>query len=143
MSLVAATAVHPATHIDMNAVSNPALYLKSQSQQQPSNYLSNGSSSDHQQQHSQPAGHISSSQHSQQLPPSPSTSSSSPSTSAAGTSNSSTSSFIRNGDIVYERGPPPAAPLPAVGARSYTVLKEVGDGSFGTVWLADWHSPLS
>lgn len=32
--------------------------------------------------------------------------------------------------------PPPLAP------RSYTVLKEVGDGSFGTVWLADWHSPL-
>lgn len=26
--------------------------------------------------------------------------------------------------------------------RSYTILKEVGDGSFGTVWLADWHSPL-
>lgn len=26
--------------------------------------------------------------------------------------------------------------------RLYTVLKEVGDGSFGTVWLADWHSEL-
>jgi hypothetical protein len=35
------------------------------------------------------------------------------------------------------------APLPNVGTRSYTILKEVGDGSFGTVWLADWHSPLS
>lgn len=32
--------------------------------------------------------------------------------------------------------PPPLAP------RSYSILKEVGDGSFGTVWLADWHSPL-
>jgi hypothetical protein len=38
---------------------------------------------------------------------------------------------------------PPQAPLPNVGTRNYTVLKEVGDGSFGTVWLADWHSPLS
>lgn len=26
--------------------------------------------------------------------------------------------------------------------RSYTILKEVGDGSFGTVWLVDWHSAL-
>ncbi|KAL8287256.1 hypothetical protein RQP46_003708 [Phenoliferia psychrophenolica] len=32
--------------------------------------------------------------------------------------------------------PPPLDP------RQYTVLREVGDGSFGTVWLADWHSPL-
>jgi hypothetical protein len=32
--------------------------------------------------------------------------------------------------------PPPLDP------RSYTILKEVGDGSFGTVWLADWHSEL-
>lgn len=32
--------------------------------------------------------------------------------------------------------PPPLQP------RSYTILKEVGDGSFGTVWLADWHSSL-
>lgn len=32
--------------------------------------------------------------------------------------------------------PPPLEP------RNYTILKEVGDGSFGTVWLADWHSPL-
>ncbi|GAA94109.1 uncharacterized protein L969DRAFT_93494 [Mixia osmundae IAM 14324] len=30
-----------------------------------------------------------------------------------------------------------------IGKRRYTVLKEVGDGSFGTVWLADWHSPLA
>lgn len=30
-----------------------------------------------------------------------------------------------------------------VSGRSYTILKEVGDGSFGTVWLADWHSQLS
>jgi len=33
--------------------------------------------------------------------------------------------------------PPPLAP------RNWTVLKEVGDGSFGTVWLADWHSALN
>ncbi|GAA5922180.1 uncharacterized protein JCM15063_003210 [Sporobolomyces koalae] len=33
--------------------------------------------------------------------------------------------------------PPPLAP------RNWTVLKEVGDGSFGTVWLADWHSTLN
>jgi hypothetical protein len=32
--------------------------------------------------------------------------------------------------------------LPNSAPRSYTILKEVGDGSFGTVWLADWHSPL-
>ena len=62
---------------------------------------------------------------------------------ASPTASSSLGSFVRNGDVVYDHGPPPAAPLPAVGTRSYTVLKEVGDGSFGTVWLADWHSPLS
>jgi hypothetical protein len=40
--------------------------------------------------------------------------------------------------------PVPQPPsLPNVGTRSYTVLKEVGDGSFGTVWLVDWHSPLT
>ncbi|GAA5866232.1 hypothetical protein JCM3774_004127 [Rhodotorula dairenensis] len=32
--------------------------------------------------------------------------------------------------------------LPPFAPRHWTVLKEVGDGSFGTVWLADWHSPL-
>ncbi|KAI8456762.1 kinase-like domain-containing protein [Phakopsora pachyrhizi] len=37
----------------------------------------------------------------------------------------------------------PNTPLPNVGTRNYTVLKEVGDGSFGTVCLADWHSPLT
>jgi serine/threonine protein kinase len=26
--------------------------------------------------------------------------------------------------------------------RSYTQIKELGDGSFGTVWLCDWHSPI-
>lgn len=26
--------------------------------------------------------------------------------------------------------------------RSYTPIKVVGDGSFGTVWLVDWHSQL-
>lgn len=31
---------------------------------------------------------------------------------------------------------------PPLAQRDFTVLKEVGDGSFGTVWLADWHSAL-
>jgi meiosis induction protein kinase IME2/SME1 len=26
--------------------------------------------------------------------------------------------------------------------RSYTEIKCLGDGSFGTVWLCDWHSPV-
>ncbi|KAI0308212.1 kinase-like domain-containing protein [Multifurca ochricompacta] len=26
--------------------------------------------------------------------------------------------------------------------RSFTILKAFGDGSFGTVWLCDWHGPL-
>ena len=30
----------------------------------------------------------------------------------------------------------------AESTRSYTLVKVVGDGSFGTVWLCDWHSPL-
>jgi hypothetical protein len=29
-----------------------------------------------------------------------------------------------------------------VSERSYTFVKAVGDGSFGQVWLCDWHSPL-
>ena len=62
---------------------------------------------------------------------------------ASTSSNPASNSFICNGDIVYESGPPVPAPVPSVGTRSYTVLKEVGDGSFGTVWLADWHSPLA
>ena len=28
------------------------------------------------------------------------------------------------------------------GPRDYVALKDVGDGSFGTVFLADWKSPL-
>jgi meiosis induction protein kinase IME2/SME1 len=28
------------------------------------------------------------------------------------------------------------------GERSYTEVKCLGDGSFGTVWLCDWHSPV-
>ena len=32
--------------------------------------------------------------------------------------------------------------LTTVGERSYTELKCLGDGSFGTVWLCDWHSPV-
>ena len=29
-----------------------------------------------------------------------------------------------------------------MGERSYTEIKCLGDGSFGTVWLCDWHSPV-
>ena len=29
-----------------------------------------------------------------------------------------------------------------VSTRSYTRLKNLGDGSFGTVWLCDWHGML-
>ena len=33
--------------------------------------------------------------------------------------------------------------LPSLGStRSYTPLKVLGDGSFGTVWLCDWHGTL-
>lgn len=32
--------------------------------------------------------------------------------------------------------------LTPVGERSYTEVKCLGDGSFGTVWLCDWHSPV-
>lgn len=43
--------------------------------------------------------------------------------------------------------PPPFLPHrsfpPPLAQRDFTVLKEVGDGSFGTVWLADWHSELT
>ncbi|KAK4058182.1 Serine/threonine protein kinase [Microbotryomycetes sp. JL221] len=67
--------------------------------------------------------------------PHPSSSSSVPSTSA-----SVSSYHVSNGGFrsaPYSRVfPPPLEP------RSYTILKEVGDGSFGTVWLADWHSQL-
>lgn len=56
---------------------------------------------------------------------------------------SKTSTFIREGDVVYENCPPPPTLNPVLVNRSYTILKEVGDGSFGTVWLADWHSPLA
>ena len=33
-------------------------------------------------------------------------------------------------------------PLPTASTRSFTPIKAVGDGSFGTVWLCDWHGPL-
>jgi meiosis induction protein kinase IME2/SME1 len=32
--------------------------------------------------------------------------------------------------------------LKSASERSYTPVKGVGDGSFGTVWLCDWHTPL-
>ncbi|PWN44898.1 kinase-like protein [Ceraceosorus guamensis] len=35
-----------------------------------------------------------------------------------------------------------AATLMREGTRDFTVIRDVGDGSFGTVCLADWHSPL-
>lgn len=38
--------------------------------------------------------------------------------------------------------PTTAADLMREGPRDFTVIKEVGDGSFGTVCLADWKSPL-
>lgn len=31
---------------------------------------------------------------------------------------------------------------PTGSTRSYTPLKVLGDGSFGTVWLCDWHGTL-
>lgn len=36
----------------------------------------------------------------------------------------------------------PHSPHATGSTRSYTPLRVVGDGSFGTVWLCDWHSPL-
>ena len=38
--------------------------------------------------------------------------------------------------------PTTAASLMREGPRDFTVIKDVGDGSFGTVCLADWRSPL-
>jgi hypothetical protein len=32
--------------------------------------------------------------------------------------------------------------FPLASTRTYTPLKVVGDGSFGTVWLCDWHGTL-
>jgi len=34
------------------------------------------------------------------------------------------------------------ASSPAASIRSFTPVKAFGDGSFGTVWLCDWHGPL-
>ncbi|KAJ6610928.1 kinase-like domain-containing protein [Mycena sp. CBHHK59/15] len=39
------------------------------------------------------------------------------------------------------RGPHPQQPA-RCSTRSYTELKSLGDGSFGTVWLCDWHGNL-
>src|SRR6266568_4307420 len=41
---------------------------------------------------------------------------------------------------VQLRTPNPHLPLGST--RSYTPLKVLGDGSFGTVWLCDWHGTL-
>ncbi|GAA6052342.1 hypothetical protein JCM3770_007261 [Rhodotorula araucariae] len=57
---------------------------------------------------------------------------------ASPVASTSTATFPPAPPRPYSRDfPPPLAP------RHWTVLKEVGDGSFGTVWLADWHSPLN
>jgi hypothetical protein len=37
---------------------------------------------------------------------------------------------------------PPRPPQFTGAERKYTQIKELGDGSFGTVWLCDWHSPI-
>lgn len=37
---------------------------------------------------------------------------------------------------------PFSLPLRLASTRTYTPLKVVGDGSFGTVWLCDWHGTL-
>lgn len=67
-------------------------------------------------------------------------------------SSSRKSSFASPSSHLPQPSPPPAPPPsssrttrafpPPLDPRSYTILKEVGDGSFGTVWLADWHSEL-
>lgn len=48
------------------------------------------------------------------------------------------SSSLRPGTAL----PTTAADLMREGPRDFTVIKAVGDGSFGTVCLADWKSPL-
>ncbi|SPC62282.1 probable cdk-related kinase 1 [Ustilago sp. UG-2017b] len=52
---------------------------------------------------------------------------------------SSTPSSLRPPD---QEMPTTAASLMREGPRDFTVIKDVGDGSFGTVCLADWKSPL-
>ncbi|KLO14462.1 kinase-like protein [Schizopora paradoxa] len=42
---------------------------------------------------------------------------------------------ISEGQLVY-------GDAQSISERSYTPIKVVGDGSFGTVWLVDWHSVL-
>ncbi|UTT92596.1 hypothetical protein NDA17_003081 [Ustilago hordei] len=51
----------------------------------------------------------------------------------------STPSSLRPPD---QEMPTTAASLMREGPRDFTVIKDVGDGSFGTVCLADWKSPL-
>ncbi|CBQ72879.1 probable Crk1-cdk-related kinase 1 [Sporisorium reilianum SRZ2] len=54
-------------------------------------------------------------------------------------SNASASTSLRPPD---DQMPTTAASLMREGPRDFTVIKDVGDGSFGTVCLADWKSPL-
>lgn len=57
-------------------------------------------------------------------------------------------SFIINMSVkprLAERSPrltPLLLPTQKASERSYTPIKSVGDGSFGTVWLVDWHTRL-
>ncbi|TFY50263.1 hypothetical protein EVG20_g11623, partial [Dentipellis fragilis] len=55
-------------------------------------------------------------------------------------------SAIRYGDAHSSPSSPLRSPRtthPSPGStRSFTPIKAIGDGSFGTVWLCDWHGPL-
>ncbi len=61
---------------------------------------------------------------------------------------SASASTSHNNTTIATLGPPDdgmpttAASLMREGPRDFTVIKDVGDGSFGTVCLADWKSPL-
>lgn len=60
-------------------------------------------------------------------------------TGATAPTNHTPSSSLRPPD---QEMPTTAASLMREGPRDFTVIKDVGDGSFGTVCLADWKSPL-
>ncbi|PWZ02302.1 Pkinase-domain-containing protein [Testicularia cyperi] len=72
-----------------------------------------------------------------------SASASGPSMSSTSRSNSQTySNSLRPPSDDDQTMPTTAASLMREGPRDFTVIKDVGDGSFGTVCLADWKSPL-
>lgn len=62
------------------------------------------------------------------------------SSAATAHSSSPASASLRPPD--QQQMPTTAASLMREGPRDFTVIKDVGDGSFGTVCLADWKSPL-